>query len=138
VREIEFRGKRIEAEYQKEGIGEWIYGVYFGFNSMNSEAPLILPHDEVIADYVDRDTVGQYTGLEDKNGVKIFEGDIVLFDYENLYKNLKGVVSLNEYFHSCLKAITPDWKVEEFHIEQAINGKIIGNVHDHPELLGRE
>lgn len=145
MREILFRGKRIDN-------GEWVYGYYqnlCGFHEIvteNKEKAF-----SVITYQVMLETVGQYTGLTDKNGKKIFEGDIVQYgeieDYD--WSFCRGVVKFGEgtfdggiyrytgfYFEESDGTIDHNsiYKAEE-KLEQL---KVIGNVFDNPELLESE
>lgn len=135
MREIMFRGKMDD--------GEWVYGSFCmdareQFNGLCGVDGFIRLHDKTkgkMQTYeVDRETVGQYTGLKDKNGKRIFEGDIVLglFHYELA---AKGVVTFRD------GAFGLRWnrgKVREFSAFTSIcnvDYKVIGNIHDNPELL---
>lgn len=89
---------------------------------------------------VDKETIGQFTGLHDKNGKEIYEGDIVRFHFmssraysSELFPTKKffGEITTNKYN---LWAILSDGL--EIHIENAIKyGEVIGNKFDNPELL---
>lgn len=135
MREIMFRGKMDD--------GEWVYGSFCmdareQFNGLCGVDGFIRLYDKTkgkMQTYeVDRETVGQYTGLNDKYGKRIFEGDIVLglFHYELA---AKGVVTFRD------GAFGLRWnrgKVREFSAFTSIcnvDYKVIGNIHDNPELL---
>ena len=131
MREILFRGKRT-------GGGEWVYGWYtmgcFGrWPLKDCIIPSQLAIDgELRSDEVDPSTVGQYTGLTDKNGKKIFEGDIlrVVTNYYSNRNEHKITVNFEE--------IENDSFGEPYTIVYCIMGgewEIIGNIHDNPELL---
>ena len=66
-RTIKFRGKRIDD-------GKWIYGYLAGTDSINNMDEVAYPNEDV-----DPATIGQFTGLLDKNGKEIYEGDVVVY-----------------------------------------------------------
>ena len=123
MREILFRGKKIDG-------GEWIKGFYAenGHGSRN-----IQPTGKFLACLVKPETVGQFTGLTDKNGNKIFEGDILESDSERF------VVDWDDEFSGFyLTDVNPRHQGVAMFANVADDGYIIGNVHDNPEMLNNE
>jgi uncharacterized phage protein (TIGR01671 family) len=136
--EIEFRGKEM---YGKK----WIYGHFWndGFDDyiiVNEERIKGCTYIPILHPIISG-TGGQYTGLKDRNGVKIFEKDIV----EDTFMNI-GVIAYSDHFL--------DWRIVFFNgrlnlldeygarmfewVYPKIMLKIIGNIHDNPELINRE
>ena len=121
MREILFRGKRLNN-------GEWVEGDL-----------LHLPHGIVIlkngyADIIP-ETIGQYTGLTDKNGKKIFEGDMV--EYYGTY-SLEVFIDKGQTKVRWYDTVTRRECSELFlgNYDEAYGEcEIIGNIHDNPELL---
>nr|WP_316624579.1 YopX family protein [uncultured Ruminococcus sp.] len=125
MREILFRGKR-------KTNGEWIYGDYFRSKICNTELGIRVVHSitffqngEEYSYTIDPDTIGQYTGLTDKNGKKIFEGDIV----KHLSDNMVYLIEYDNRFGMYVS------KQKNSSYSGCIRCEIIGNIYDNPELL---
>ena len=120
-REILFRGKRVDSS-------EWFEGSYWLSRSAVRETTYITDgYGNLFC--VIPETVGQYPGLTDKNGVKIFEGDILKFR--------SGIYSV-EWDNEHSKFLQRDGQFSrELHIWIA-KSEIVGNIHDNPELLKGE
>ena len=141
-REILFRGKRVS--------GDWVYGYLL---KMFGELSIMCVDDENNIYPIDEESVGQFTGLTDKNGTKIFEGDILCgykypylseghFNYYAevcLFENCPafGLYTFKNPNLDIVKGISSgntdlmeDWESE--------NWDVIGNIYDNPELLEAE
>ena len=152
MREILFRGKRTDC-------GEWVEG----YAAMSGGTFIIcdngLTYGGFIVYEVIPETVGQFTGLTDKNGVRIFEGDIFKFDdevwessytscgteYDSFAVENYGVVGFDEDIarFDFIKYKFSENSVEaDLHENHTIDFsefvcelEVIGNIHDSPELL---
>ena len=146
MREYKFRGKAIMpiGELDKLGIKHdngWVYGnLIITGNEAWIVGSIIEWDDEYIAHewwcQVDRNTIGQYTGLKDKHGQEIYEGDVLLNTYKPMLKNIFSdrQVYVIEYqykgfrFKPLFKELACKYEIEE-------DMKVIGNIYENPELL---
>lgn len=130
MRTIKFRGYNAKNK-------EWLYGCYLINRGEHFICPDGIQHlGKTPEDFqIDPKTLGQFTGLYDKNGKEIYEGDIIGYKCDSLY-----VVAYNDTFASyALNKV--GYKIEPFivHITQGwlneFNKVVIGNIYDNPELL---
>lgn len=126
MREILFRAKR---EYNKG----WIEGSYIRSAFEKSRIGYIAPNwSEKLATILTA-TLGQYTGLKDKNGKKIFEGDIVKTSKFNT-PNKKYIIKFDLQFGAFIGQDKDDMYFTTFDGDSD-QFEVIGNIHDNPELL---
>lgn len=134
-REILFRGKRRDN-------GKWIYGNFIDWGNHVqvyifplldfATAMDLLTSINVYAKAVIPDTIGQFTGLCDKNGNKIFEGDFV--------KVTTGLEGYKSTYHSTIHRVTYDVRncgvavFYPFDNSDMVEAEVIGNIYDNPEL----
>ncbi len=128
--EILFRGKR-------EDNGEWVYG-YLYVNEINGATMILNCWESPVEMEVDPSTVGQYTGLTDKNGVKIFEGDIIR---TKKYGKIVGHTNVNDFdvfevqYELCKFRLANKRRGFDLADDRFSKFEVIGNVHNNPELL---
>ena len=129
MRDILFRGKDVES-------GKWLYGWVFGEKAKSIiELDTQYVSEEGVEAYytsvVIPETVGQYTGLDDKNSVKIFEGDIVrehVNDYTPIYQN--GI-----YMAYNVDKINDPYVSTQFNVIWRNGCEVISNIHDNVEPM---
>lgn len=136
MREILFRGKPISNEHK------WVYGDYCDLNKGRSVSsfkvfagPFIGTPSTMYA--VIPETVGQYTGLKDKNGTRIFEGDC----FKTYCTGLPVYRHIVRYYpeHSAFMARCIERNIVHYLSDYSPSAiEVIGNIHDNPELLERE
>ena len=114
-----FRGQKVDAK-------EWVYGYYMFHETKNKH--VILTKESKFIEVIP-ETVGQFTGLTDKNGVEIYEHDIIKF----LIDNEKYVVQFEEGAF-CLVSNNVCGIISMYDFEN-LEYEVIGNIHENPELL---
>lgn len=135
-REILFRGKNLK--------NKWVYGHYLEADRCNRTGRK--PHKAWIVEHfaanggwltplvhhaVQEETVGQYTGLKDKNGTKIFEGDIL----RAVRRDLEKICHV-EYIGYSFYVPELHWDLSDAAFDYQL--EIIGNIYNNPELLRME
>lgn len=125
-REILFRGKvKLPNSYRGYNLshqnGDWVYGL------MNSNG-------SIRGIFVDTNTIGQYTGLTDKNGTKIFENDILQVNYHG--DEIGRVCIYHKYAMYLCDIIYGDVDFDTLGmLNTNYQLEVIGNVYDNPELI---
>lgn len=126
MRTIKFRGK-------SKQTGEWLVGYYLKNRGADFACPDEFANGKGWVDYeVDLATVGQFTGLIDKNGTEIYEGDILASESQ---RN-RCIVEWNRL----LAQFQGTWSdmpitAADIHTLVLLDYKVIGNIHDNPDLL---
>lgn len=150
-REIKFRGKikakdfrvKLAMAGKPKNEGEWTYGEVH----LQSAIPHI--HEGMDKYPIDVNTIGQYTGLKDKNGKEIYEGDIAEWLYFNIIYTLngadgaewlKGVIEWQQGGF-IFRVLERDFEkarwysISDLHTETPTDVEVIGNIYNNPELL---
>lgn len=121
MREILFRGKRVDND-------DWYYGYLIQPNIIGN---VIQGQLQYVDMFVIPETVGQFTGLTDKNGKKIFEGDIV--QQEITWRENQPQTWIVEYEYGGFIPFAEDPEQTDFMWDRPF--EVIGNIHDNPELI---
>lgn len=130
MRVIKFRGKRLDN-------GEWVFGDLLRMYG----TPFIYPDPAPNGwnDYeVIPGTVGQFTGLLDKNGKEIYEGDIVSYKYpiwrpDSFVRNEINYIGFRQ--SECKFIVVCKNRHHDLHEPYNLQVEVIGNIYDNPELL---
>ena len=144
MREILFRGKAINRDEgyhrTKYKNGDWVYGLITRlYDERFENLPAEMTNTSGISGIeIDYKTIGQYTGLTDKNGKKIFEGDIINAYHNRDLLNVSYVVfNRGEFWCELISGNFIDCCETLPEQETECGIEIIGNIYDNPELLKR-
>ena len=131
MREILFRGKRIDK-------GKWVYGSLIQRNIWGHIFPVIRAEDNGFDNYkeweVIPETIGQYTGFDDKNGVKVFDGDVVECTSTWDKANMVVIFEDGEYRMVLCDKYKNYTSGGGYYSIGCFDKKVIGNIHDNPEV----
>lgn len=124
---IKFRAK-------DKKTGKWAYGDLTHSKGINAEVEKLIYDRVMVANYeVDEDTVGQFTGLKDKNGKEIYMGDIISIN-DRPFGYIKWNPNGYFYIHTSTICEYQDCIVVGKMIKN-YPSEVVGNIHDNPELI---
>ena len=139
MRDYLFRGK--------SRSGKWVYGsliasegntYIFEDDSWTFISEIDGTNDGNVR-YVIPESVGQYTGLKDKNGKKIFEGDLLSINGSKEENTICPEVVFNDFQWVCVIRNDERFKYYYHRLEDTPNKyEVIGNIHDNPEMISRK
>lgn len=140
-REILFRAKAINRDPDREyrtnyKNGDWVYGlVSRAYHDYYSNFHIEMTNEDGVSGIdVDYNTLGQYTGLTDKNGTKIFENDILQVNYHG--DEIGRVCIYYKYAMYLCDVIYGDVEFDTLGMLNAnYQLEVVGNVYDNPELI---